>query len=1182
MKLSDFSLAGPADSAGETLATIRRFNETVSDYSRDSTVHAVFADQAARTPEAVAAIQGEETRTYRELDEASNRFANFLLGLGLEPEEFVAVSIEGTFDLLIALLGILKAGGAYCPIDPDTPEERCRYILDETRTRLLVAERSRVRRLNRLQWDCPALAHIVCIDSDDFLAEDEGEGEKMRQEVWDYVGETMTDDISGGGWQSSYTGAPLSREVMDDYGESALAKLRPFLTPETRVLEIGAASGITMFRVAPLVGRYVGTDLSPKILEWSRREASRRGLGRIRLEPLAAHEIDRLDEGDFDIVIINSVLQCFSGHNYLRAVLGRAIGLMKPAGRIFLGNVFDREKRDDFLRSLVDYKRAHPEARTKTDYSEELFIDRAFLEDLRHDLPAIAAIETSPLITAHASELSEYTFDAMLRIDRAAPPKSAIHGAGGRAGASVLGGDRMSQIAEGTAWPPAAASPPSSPRRRIQHDRRSVASSSAAPPLETSGPENLAYVMYTSGTSGRPKGALIPHRAILRLVINTNFIRLESSTRILMTGALAFDASTFEIWGALLNGGALCRAPEMALLDVAAMKEIITRHGINTIWLTASLFNQYVDTDVTVFAGLKYLLAGGEKLSTPHVNRAREAHPSLTFINGYGPTENTTFTACHVVDRVIEGDVPLGRPIANTRVWILDPESRVLPPGVAGEICAAGDGLARGYLNDPGLTARKFVEVDLEDGGHRVGAGLRPAPTESTPNRSTAFTRLYRTGDRGRWTADGLLEYLGRIDDQVKIRGYRIEPGEIEARLREDEAVRDAVVLARENPAEGRHLVAWVTGDFADPEEVRARLKAILPDYMIPTHLVKIDRLPLTANGKVDRRALPDPPRHARTADAAHELTATEAALAAIWSEILGLDGLSPDDDFFDVGGHSLKVTRLVALIHDRLGVTVPLAAVFRAPRLRDLARFIVESARFGVSLADETMVALGKGPRTVFALPPGTGDVLSYIPLAEHISDWTIKAFNFIEVPTRIADYANLIDADQPEGEIFLLGYSSGGNLAYQVAVELERRGRTVDRIVMIDAARKAAPIPYDEEKVMEAAAAFLDHETIRPYLASPVLRQKLEERIKASYRHYCAAIDATPVAAAILLIAATERSETAPAISLERWNELACGGFRLYHGHGDHQTMLFEESLIANAALLRHALSPSGRDSR
>jgi tyrocidine synthetase-3 len=442
--------------------------------------------------------------------------------------------------------------------------------------------------------------------------------------------------------------------------------------------------------------------------------------------------------------------------------------------------------------------------------------------------------------------------------------------------------------------------------------------------------------------------------------------------------------------------------------------------------------------------------------------------------------------------------------------------------------------------------------------------------------------RLYRTGDRGRWNADGLLEYLGRIDDQVKIRGYRIEPGEIEARLREDEAVRDAVVLARENPAEGRHLVAWVTGDFADPEEVRARLKAILPDYMIPTHLVKLDRLPLTANGKVDRRALPDPPRHARTADAVHELTATEAALAAIWSEILGLDDLSADDDFFDVGGHSLKVTRLVALIHDRLGVTVPLAAVFRSPRLRDLARFIVEAARFGVSLADETMVALGQGPRNLFALPPGTGDVLSYIPLAEHLSDWTIKAFNFIEAPTRIADYANLIDADQPEGEIFLLGYSSGGNLAYQVAVELERRGRIVDRIVMIDAARKAAPIPYDEEKVMEAAAAFLDHETIRPYLVSPVLRQKLEERIKASYRHYCAAIDATPVAAAILLIAATERSATAPEISLEGWNELAGGGFQIFHGHGDHLTMLFEKSLIANAALLGRALLLSGLDAR
>ncbi len=1119
MKLSDFSLAGPADETGRILETLLRFNATGSDYPRDRTVHAVFADQAARTPNAVAAVEGERAWTYRELDLAANRFANFLLACGLRPEEFVAVSLEGTFDLLVALIGTLKAGGAYCPIDVDTPYERFRYILDDTRARCLVAEKTRIRRLNRLQWDCPSLLHVVCIDSEDVLAEDEGPGEKMRREVWDYVGETMIDDITGGGWQSSYTGAPLSRAVMDDYGESALAKLRPYLSPSTRVLEIGCASGITLFRVAPHVGRYVGTDLSPKILERSHRVAAERGLGHVRFEPLAAHEIDRLDERDFDIVVVNSVIQCFSGHNYLRNILRKAMSLMKPDGLILLGNVFDQDRKEAFLRSLVDYKRAHPGARTKTDYSEELFINRDFLEDLRHDLPGIAAIETSPLITTTASELSEYTFDALIRVERGCAP-------------------------------------PSSPRRRCQHDRRAIDSASPDSPPEKSGPDGLVYVMYTSGTSGRPKGALIPHRAVLRLVINTNFVRLDSSTRILMTGALAFDASTFEIWGSLLNGGALCRAPEMALLDAAAMKETIRRHGITTMWLTSSLFNQYIDTDVSIFSGLKHLLAGGEKLSTPHVNRVREAHPSLVLINGYGPTENATFTSCHVIDRLHDGDIPLGRPISNTRVWILDGELRLLPPGVAGEICASGDGLARGYLGDPELTERKFVVVDL-------GTGIGPV-------------RLYRTGDRGRWREDGILEFLGRIDEQVKVRGYRIEPAEIEARLREDVDVRDAVVMARDLPVEGKCLVAWLTGDFTDTDAVRARLKAELPDYMVPSFLVKLDRLPLTPNGKVDRRALPDPARRAHAAGAAPDLTATEQALARIWEEILGVEGLSPGDDFFDVGGHSLKVTRLVALVHERLGVTVPLAAVFRAPRLADLARAIVDAARFGVSLADETMVVLGKGPRAVYALPPGTGDVLSYIPLAEHLAGFTIRAFNFIEEETRLSDYADLIASDAPGDPIDLLGYSSGGNLAYQVACELERRGRRVGRIVMIDAARKQGLLPYDDEKIMEAAAAFLGHETIRPYVQSPPLREKIERRIRAFYRSYCAEIDREPVGAAIHVVAARETIEAAPRpeISLEGWRELARGGFAIHPGDGDHDHMLHEPHLAANAALLARIL--------
>ncbi len=264
--------------------------------------------------------------------------------------------------------------------------------------------------------------------------------------------------------------------------------------------------------------------------------------------------------------------------------------------------------------------------------------------------------------------------------------------------------------------------------------------------------ESLAYVMYTSGSTGKPKGSLISHRSILRLVLNTNYISLDESDRILQTGSVAFDASTFEIWGSLLNGGCLCLPHESGILDPLEMKRLVRKHGITTMWLTAGLFNQFAETDTDIFKGLKKLLVGGERLSFPHVNKIREHHPTLTIINGYGPTENTTFTTCHRIEKVYEGDIPIGRPVSNTTVIILDTNDGLVPIGVAGEICTGGDGLARGYLNDPVLTADKFVPNPFKEG-----------------------ERLYRTGDSGRWLPDGTIEYLERNDDQVKIRGYRVE-----------------------------------------------------------------------------------------------------------------------------------------------------------------------------------------------------------------------------------------------------------------------------------------------------------------------------------------------------------------------------------------------------------------------
>ncbi len=443
-----------------------------------------------------------------------------------------------------------------------------------------------------------------------------------------------------------------------------------------------------------------------------------------------------------------------------------------------------------------------------------------------------------------------------------------------------------------------------------------------APETVTS-PENLAYVMYTSGSTGTPKGAAIPHRAIVRLVRDTDFMRLGADEVFLQLAPLSFDAATLELWGPLLNGGRLALAPAGSP-SIQQIGEVIARERVTSLWLTASLFHLVVDEHPEALAGVRQLLAGGEALSPEHVRRALEAHPGMRLINGYGPTENTTFTCCHTIplEDAARGAIPIGRPVAHTRVYVLDAALRPVPVGVPGELYAAGAGLARGYLDRPAQTADKFVPDPFRPG-----------------------ERMYRTGDRARWRADGVVEFLGRVDTQVKIRGFRIEPGEIEAALEAHPDVREAVVLVREDVPGERRLVAYVVGAPAGLD-LRAYLAERLPPFMLPSAVVMLDALPLTANGKTDRRALPAPELAADAYVAPR--TPVEEVLAGIWEEVLRVERVGADDDFFQLGGHSLLATRVISRVRTALSVEVPLRALFEAPTVAGLAARVEAELRAG------------------------------------------------------------------------------------------------------------------------------------------------------------------------------------------------------------------------------------------
>ncbi|QAT87101.1 long-chain-fatty-acid--CoA ligase [Corallococcus coralloides] len=428
-------------------------------------------------------------------------------------------------------------------------------------------------------------------------------------------------------------------------------------------------------------------------------------------------------------------------------------------------------------------------------------------------------------------------------------------------------------------------------------------------------PEALAYVMYTSGSTGRPKGVCIPHRGVVRLVTGANYARFGPEEVLLQLAPISFDAATLELWGALLHGAKLVVFPAHppSLEELGATLE---REGITTLFLTTALFEQMVMAQPRALSRVRQVLTGGDVMSPVAARRLLEEDQLI--VNAYGPTENTTLSTAHrlTVPADARAPIPIGAPIANSQAYVLDALGAPAPVGVAGELYVGGDGLAWGYLRQPALTAERFV----------------PHPFSTTPG-----ARLYRTGDRARWRADGVLDFLGRNDSQVKVRGFRIEPGEIETALKDSEGVTDAVIVVREDVPGDKRLVAYVVGAEVDPVALRTRLAAKLPGHMVPSAIVKLERLPLTPSGKVDRKALPAPDAGGSKDTYVAPREGWESLVAELWAPLLNVSRVGAHDHFFELGGHSLLATRVVSRLRDVLQQDVPVRLLFEAPTV---ARF--------------------------------------------------------------------------------------------------------------------------------------------------------------------------------------------------------------------------------------------------
>ncbi|WP_121716382.1 non-ribosomal peptide synthetase [Streptomyces sp. E5N91] len=575
---------------------------------------------------------------------------------------------------------------------------------------------------------------------------------------------------------------------------------------------------------------------------------------------------------------------------------------------------------------------------------------------------------------------------------------------------------------------------PSQPGTDLTDDDRTV-------PLR---PDHPAYVVYTSGSTGRPKGSVIPHKAVVRLVADAGYVTFEPGDTVAQLASVSFDAATFEVWGALLNGARLALPPTRHM-GPAELQDFLRGHQVTVCWLTAGLFHEMVDSDPEILLGVRHVLAGGDVLSPAHCHALSSRFPDLRLTNGYGPTENTTFSTTHSVRRE-DGEhaagVPIGRPVAGTRVYVLDTRLNLCPPGVPGELYAAGSGLARAYLNSSGLTAERFVADPYGRDGER----------------------MYRTGDLARWNDRGELEFLGRADRQVKIRGFRVEPGEVESALIALRSVQKAVVAVQVDVSGNHLLVAWVVpepGSRIQEEAVREQLADVLPAYMLPARIMAVAEIPLTANGKVDRSALP-------AADFAHVTPSgeprspREEILCQLFAEVLDIPRPGIHNSFFELGGHSLLVARLVTLIKSRLHVDVPFRALFAAPSVAELAPRLGPSTQWEAFRTVFPIRTTGMDS-PLFCVHPLAGLSWAYAPLARHVPDsvpiYGLQSRGFYDTGSlpgslreMAAEYVQEMRAIQPAGPYHLLGWSLGGVIAQEIAVQLQEAGEGVETLVLLD----------------------------------------------------------------------------------------------------------------------------------
>jgi amino acid adenylation domain-containing protein len=844
----------------------------------NKTVPQMILEQAQFTPNARAISSPGRNITYKALVNSASAVASLAHRCSPQPGVVAILMDRGPF-FIESVLGVWLSGNSYVPIDPALPFERMRFMMNKCGAKTIITEQKYIVSSERLKWSIDA-CNLICVDTDVYDNIEEPLNDSKRQDLWNYISEVATNKIEAGGWFNSYTGLPFSVNEMVEYAENIFEKLAPYLAPGTKVLELGCGSGITMERLAPHVGHYYAVDTSPSVVEFNKRWVSERGFTNTTLEVMDASMLEKLSGLNFDIVIINSVVQNFNGYNYLRRVLRSAADVLSSSGVIFVGDVMDLELKATMEDSLRQFKLTNPGMRTKLDWSDELFVSKSFFYEFADVLKYETEVATSLKIGALKNELTEFRFDVLYKIDKSKPKLTAFN-----------------------------------PTRFTLSDAKSIDI------IHDVKMKDLAYVLFTSGSTGVPKGASVHHAGMLNhMMAKITDMSVNDKDVICQNASQSFDISVWQMFTALISGAQTLDCPIDVASDPDRFMDMTASCDATIVevvpsFLAALLENIRLNGAVWKCDKLRYLMVTGEVLQPRLAEEWFRNFPNVPLINAYGPTEASDDITHFIFNKVPSTELlPVGKPIINTKIYILNSLGLRCRPGVFGEICVSGICVGNGYINDEEKTNSVFCKDPFDN-----------------------ERRMYHTGDWGRFRADGNVEFVRRIDNQVKIRGFRIELGEIEAVLARHPAVNEVIIVTPDHDS----ICAYLTmrsGPSLESTELNEYASALLPYYMVPDRFVILEKMPVLASGKVDRHALASMiVYHEATSDDVL-LDGMASKLAELWRAVLDVEQIRIDDNFFHLGGHSLKATRLLSRIRKGMNVNITLRDIFNNPMLRNMA----------------------------------------------------------------------------------------------------------------------------------------------------------------------------------------------------------------------------------------------------